>query len=461
MLLISKYSALILTYFVAVNAVAASPESPPTNASPVVETTLCDRDVTVQCLVAEIEAHLGPDIDPFKRERIALALAQAKLAAGNVDQALLLYEELGQRTTKAPFLITLSKKLLKDGNVEAAKTRLGEANDVLNKGQSEFDRVSVAGLNQRLAETLAEAGLKDEARALLIEIADFRKKIRPNPMLLGLMFQVGQTQNEIGFSEDAAITIKDSYERALDQEIEMTPDLALRLFQIWASIDATSATKAAEELVAVVKKDGASAFEFAIWTGLVSGLGPSGQPQFREYAQSAFKSAPERAAALGILPMFAAALKTSGQPDQALASLQEGRTEAAALSGIEEKKSALFAVAKGFSGIDANEDALALIDEILTLEKDQPYNMGFSAAMMSIPAELAVLGRVDQAYELATGMSNGRELVLMHAADRLATKGEYRAALRFVREIDDEMAAMIMAGMAARIEGISVQTTTP
>ena len=461
MLLISKYSALILTYFVAVNAVAASPESPPKNASPVVETTLCDRDVTVQCLVAEIEAHLGPDIDPFKRERITLALAQAKLAAGNVDQALLLYEELGQRTTKAPFLITLSKKLLKDGNVEAAKTRLGEANDVLNKGQSEFDRVSVAGLNQRLAETLAEAGLKDEARALLIEIADFRKKIRPNPMLLGLMFQVGQTQNEIGFSEDAAITIKDSYERALDQEIEMTPDLALRLFQIWASIDATSATKAAEELVAVVKKDGASAFEFAIWTGLVSGLGPSGQPQFREYAQSAFKSAPERAAVMGILPMFSAALNTSGQRDQALASLQEGRTEAAALSGIEEKKSALFAVAKGFSGIDANEDALALIDEILTLEKEQPYNMGFSAAMMSIPAELAVLGRVDQAYELATGTSNGRELVLMHAADRLATKGEYEAALRFVREIDDEMAAMIMAGMAARMQGISVQPTTP
>ncbi|UHS58564.1 hypothetical protein [Agrobacterium vaccinii] len=461
MLLISKYSALILTYFVAVNAVAASPESPPTNAPPVVETTLCDRDVTVQCLVAEIEAHLGPDIDPFKRERITLALAQAKLAAGNVDQALLLYKELGQGTTKAQFLITLSKKLLKDGNVEAAKTRLGEANDVLNKGQSEFDRLSVTGLNQRLAETLAEAGLKDEARALLIEIADFRKKIRPNPMLLGLMFQVGQTQNEIGFSEDAAITIKDSYERALDQEIEMTPDLALRLFQIWASIDATSATKAAEELVAVVKKDGASAFEFAIWTGLVSGLGPSGQPQFREYAQSAFKSAPERAAVMGILPMFSAALNTSGQRDQALASLQEGRTEAAALSGIEEKKSALFAVAKGFSGIDANEDALALIDEILTLEKNQPYDMGFSAAMMSIPAELAVLGRVDQAYELATGISNGRELVLMHAADRLATKGEYEAALRFVREIDDEMAAMIMAGMAARMQGISVQPTTP
>lgn len=461
MLLVSKYSALFLTYFVAVNAVAVPPEPLPTNTSPIVESTRCGRDVTVQCLVAEIEAHLSPETDPFKRERIVLTLAQTKLAAGNVDQALLLYKELVQKTTKAQFLISLSKKRLKDGNVEAAKTRLGEANDVLNNGQSEFDRFSVTGLNQILAETFAEAGLKDEARAILVEIANFRKKIRPNPMLLGLMFQVGQTQNEIGFSEDAAITIKESYERALDQEIEMTPDLALRLFQIWASIDATSATQAAEEPFAVVKEDGASAFEFAIWTGLVSGLGPSGRPEFRQHAQSAFKSAPERAAALGILPMFAAALKTSGQPDQALASLQEGRVEAAALTGTEEKKSALFAVAKGFAGIDADEDALALIDEILTLEKDQSDNMTLSAVMMSIPAELALLGRIDQAYELATGMSSGRQLVLMHAADRLATRGEYSAALRFVREIDDEIATMIMAGIAARMQGISAQPQTP
>lgn len=148
--------------------------------------------MTTACLVGEIQSYLASDIDPFKRERAMLALAQAQLADGSVDQALASYEQLQASTARAGFLVSHAKRLVADGDNARALERLRETDALLTEGQSDLDRLNVTRQSQLIAEAFAQAGAGDEGRAILDGIAGYRNRAPMNPMLLALMLQVGR-----------------------------------------------------------------------------------------------------------------------------------------------------------------------------------------------------------------------------------------------------------------------------
>lgn len=260
----------------------------------------CEGTVTPTCLVDEIRSFLASDMDPFKRERAMLALAQAQLAEGSIEQALTSYAELEAGTARAEFLVSHAKRLIADGDNALALERLRAAEALLTEGQGEFDRLNVTWQRQLIAETFAQAGMAEEGRAILDEIAGYRNRIPLNPMLLALMLQVGEAQADIGFRDEGAVILGETYELALDQEIEFAPEQVLQIFEVWTTLDPVAATTAAEELAAVFGEDGPSAFEFAIWTGLASGREASDSEvaTFIDHAQASWNDAPARKAGL-------------------------------------------------------------------------------------------------------------------------------------------------------------------
>lgn len=411
--------------------------------------------MTTPCLVGEIQSFLASDMDPFKRERAMLALAQAQLADGSVDQALASYEELEANTKRAEFLVSHAKRLIADGDNAHALERLREADALLTEGQGDLDRLNATGQSQLVAETFAQAGANEEGRAILDGIASYRNRIPLNPMLLALMVQVGEAQADIGFRDEAATLLKETYELALDQGTEVAPEQALRIFEVWASLDATEATAAAEDLAAIVREDGPSAFEFAIWTGLASGLAASGDDTatFIERAQASLADAPERAAALLLVPKLADAMRESGDNGQARALLGQAREEAAALASSVEKAPVVLALAEGFARADAPEEATEMLKDLLAMADEQgAADVMLRHFVSMVPAQLASLGRVDEAYDLAMKDESGRrEMSLVTAADKLATQGGYRDVMRFLREVESEIAVMMMAGIADRL----------
>lgn len=86
------------------------------------------------------------------------------------------------------------------------------------------------------------------------------------------MLQVAEAEADIGFRDEAAAIVAETYALTLDQDVQATPELILQIFETWASLDPDAATGAAEELAGVLGKRDPSAFEFAIWTGLSTGL---------------------------------------------------------------------------------------------------------------------------------------------------------------------------------------------
>ncbi len=178
----------------------------------------CNDSVTTNCLVAEIQSFLTSDKIPFKTERAKLALAQAQLADGSVKQALASYDELEAKTARAQFLISYAKHLIVKGDNTHALGRLREANSLLtDDGQSDLDRLNVTAQSQLIAETFAQAGANQEGRAILDGIAIYRNRIPMNPMLLALMLQVSKVQADVGFREEAATTVKETF---IDPAIE-------------------------------------------------------------------------------------------------------------------------------------------------------------------------------------------------------------------------------------------------
>src|SRR5690606_22839401 len=125
--------------------------------------------------------------------------------------------------------------------------------------------------------------------------------------VLALMLKISTAIADAGFPADAAKRVEHTYQQVLAQELSVQPEQVLQIFEIWAALDASSATQAAETLAAAVSQNGPSVFELAIWTGIVNGLAQTKQDStvYAERAQVALKAAPERAAALLLAPRLA------------------------------------------------------------------------------------------------------------------------------------------------------------
>ena len=72
-----------------------------------------------------------------------------------------------------------------------------------------------------------------------------------------------------------------------------------------------------------------------------------------------------------------------------------------------------------------------------------------------------MLGKIDEAYDLAMKDDDSLEMARVMAADKLATQGDYLQALRFLRGVESEIAVMMMAGMADRLAYPSDQPKDP
>ena len=446
----------LVAAFLFAGQVWAQPSAEPT-AETVAPTDMqrCTDVVTTACLVGEIQSYLASDIDPFKRQRAMLTLAQAQLADGNVQQALAAYKELEATTARAEFLVSHAKRLFTDGDNAQALERLREADALLTEGQSDLDRLNVTWQRQLIAEAFAQAGANEEARAILDDIAGYRNRIPMNPMLLALMLQLAEDQADIGFRDEAAVLVRETYYLVLDQDTQVTPEQILRIFEVWSSVDATAATKAAEELAEIMSENDPSAFELSIWTGLSLGLGASGgeDATFIEHAQKSLTEAPERVAALLLAPKLADAMREAGETERAVALLDDAHAEASGLSSTMEKASVLLALAEGLIRAEAADQAREVLRELLAMTDDTDAGKMMLRQFASlVPAHLALLGRTDEAYDLAMESEDGnRELALATAADKLAARGDYLQTLRFLREVESEIAVMIMAGIADRL----------
>lgn len=424
----------------------------------------CEDTVTTACLVDEIRSFLAADMDPFKRERAMQALAQAQLADGNIEQALASYAELQAKPARAEFLVSHAKRLIADGDNTQALERLREADALLTEGQSDLERLNVTRQSRLIAEAFAQAGAGEEGRAILDGIAAYRNQIPMNPMLLALMLQVAEAQGDIGFRDEAALLVRETYDLALDQDVSTAPEQVLHLFEVWASLDGAMATEAGEDFAAAVGQDDPSAFLFATWTGLSSGLAASGgdSAAFIERARASLADAPGRAAALQLAPKLADAMREAGENKQALALLGDAHAEASALSSPMEKAQILLALAEGFGRADAADKATEILRELLAMQDDTDAGRMMLRQLASIiPAQFALLGKIDEAYDLAMKDDDSLEMARVMAADKLATQGDYLQALRFLRGVESEIAVMMMAGMADRLAYPSDQPKDP
>lgn len=457
---------LIVAFFLTGPASAQnSPVSQQEESSAAAESHQCEDAVTTTCLVEEIQSFLATDMDPFKRQRAMLALAHAQLADGRIEQALASYEQLEAKTARTEFLVGYAKRLLANGDNDGALDRLREADSLLSEGQSDLDRLGATRQSMMIAETFAQAGSAREGRVILDGIASYRDRIPLNPMLVALMLQVAKAEADIGFRAEAAAIVEETYALTLDQDVEVTPELILQIFESWASLDAAAATEAAKELGSVIGQHDPSAFEFAIWTGLSSGLSASGDGNtaFLQRAQTSLTEAPGRAAALQLAPKLGDALREAGKDEQARSLLEHAHAEATTLTAPMEKAPVLLALAEGFVRADASEQATVILDELLAMtEETGPDGMALRHYASAVPAQLVLLGKVDEAYELAMKTDGGsREMALVLAADKLATRGHYREAMRFLREIEGEIAIMMLAGIADRLAGAPDQRKMP
>lgn len=403
--------------------------------------------------MGEIQSYLDSGMDIFKRKRVLLAFVQAQLADDRVHDALESSKQLDTETLKVEFLFAYAKRLLANGKAHDAKVQLFEIDRLLAVDDSPFDRLRQTGQSQRLAKALAQLGEKDRARAILDNIISVRKQIPLNPMLLSLSLQISQTQVEIGVSDAAAFTISDTYEMVLDQGVEVMPEQALLIFESWSSLDPVPATKAAEELIEIVRQDGPSAFEFGVWTGLARGMNTS-DPKAAgmvDRAKSSFSAAPEREAVMLLLPKLAVRLKNAGQREEGLTLLNTALAEAETISSPMEKAQILLSLAQAYGEMEANDQAKSILRELVLMVGNNRDGM-LKHIMMGIPAQLALLGEFDEAYRLAVESQSGsQQMALIMAADKIAMQGNYNQAMRFVRQINDEMAAMLMAGIADRL----------
>ncbi|NKC52297.1 hypothetical protein HED63_26830 [Ochrobactrum cytisi] len=98
---------------------------------------------------------------------------------------------------------------------------------MLTDKQNPVGRLDMTSHSMSIAKAFADAGspTKDAPSA---GIAEYRNRIPMNPMLLTLMVQVAKSQAAIGFSDDAALYLRQAFDKALDQEVSLTPEQVFR-----------------------------------------------------------------------------------------------------------------------------------------------------------------------------------------------------------------------------------------
>ncbi|WP_143132868.1 hypothetical protein [Brucella cytisi] len=424
----------------------------------------CAEAVNTDCLVESIQTYLVSGQDQFRRERVMQALASTQLFDGDVDQAMASYRQLSAVSGKAEFLISYAGTLILKGDKDDALKSLREADALLTDKQNPVSRLDMTSQSMSIAKAFADAGSPDEGRAILAEIAEYRHRIPMNPMLLALMVQVAKSQAAIGFRDDAALYLRQAFDKALDQEVSLTPEQIFQVFEAWSQIDPKAAATAAKDLVDALAVQGPSAFEFAIWTGLSVGLSSSDERATADKnARRSMKDAPERAFVLQLVPKLALVLKKNGKVGEAVAMLDDAAAEASALTTPLEKAQTLLVLAEALTGAGESAKSEKLLNDILGLG-DEP---GMQGAMLkhyvsAVPAQFALLGKPDIAYDLAIKVDEGRrDMAIIMAADKLAVKGDYRQAMRFLAQLHDEISPMMMAGIAQRLAGLGNESTTP
>lgn len=418
----------------------------------------CSKTVTTTCLVDTIQTFLAPEQDQFRRQRIMLALASAQLFDGKIDQAMTSYRELPTATGKAEFLTSYAKILILQGDMARALATLREADALLTDKKGTLTRLDTTRQSESIAQAFADAGSPNEGRAILAEIADYRHRIPMNPMLLALMVQVAKSQAAIGFKDEAAQYLSESMDKALDQGLSLEPEQIFQIFETWASIDPKAAATVATDLVKVIAEGGPSAFEFAIWTGLSVGL-PASEDRTAAIASArrSMAQAPERAAVLQLAPKLAGVLRQNGKADKAQTLLDDTAAQASALSAPLDKAQTLLIVAEALTRAEEITKSEKLLNEILALRPGPgPQGAALRHYMSAVPAQFALLGKPDIAYDLVMKIDEPRrDMALIMAADKLAVKGDYGQAMRFLGKLNDEISAMMMAGIAQRLAGIN------
>lgn len=424
----------------------------------------CAEAVTTDCLVESIQVYLVPDQDQFRRERIMQALASAQLFDGKIDQAMASYRQLTATTAKVEFLTSYARVLSLRGDKENALKSLREANALVSGKQELLAGLDATGQMVSVAKAFAEAGSPEEGRAVLAEIAGYRHRIPMNPMLLALILQIAKSQAEIGFKDDAVLSIRESYEKTLDRGLNLTPEQVFQIFEVWAPLDPVAASAAGKDLAKVIAEQGPSAFEFAIWTGLSVGLSSSEQRAAAiASARRSMADAPERAFVLQLVPRFALALKQDGEADQAHTMLDDAAAEASALAATPDKAQTLLILAEALTRAGESAKSEKLLNDILALvDEPGPQDTVLKYYVGAVPAQFAMLGKPDIAYDLAMKIDeHSRDMALIMAADKLAVKGDYRGAMRFLSQLKDEISPMMMAGIAQRLAGIGNGNPSP
>lgn len=142
--------------------------------------------------------------------------------------------------------------------------------------------------------------------------------------------------------------------------------------------------------------------------------------------------------------------------------LDDAAAEASALTTPLEKAQTFLVLAEALTGAGESAKSEKLLNDILGLG-DEP---GMQGAMLkhyvsAVPAQFALLGKPDIAYDLAIKVDEGRrDMVSSWPPTNWRLKATI-AAMRFLAQLHDEISPMMMAGIAQRLAGLGNVSTTP
>lgn len=413
----------------------------------------CGDAVTPACIVSEIRSISGGETDHFQESRVNSWLAIAQLAADDPSGAVETMKTVKLEALQREFQITQAHYDIRKGNSADALEQLQRIYRQLNESGELMDRLRATGHILAIAEETANAGAPEEAHALLTELADARNHIPMNGGVMGLMIQVAETMDAIGYEKEAATLLSDTYQMVLDEEINVSPQLMLTYFELWAGLDEDAARASADEMLEGLDAIGPSTFEAALRIGLVSGAGDdaSDREALIANAGTALSEAPERAAALGLVPQLARSMAESGQVSDAAQLMADAEAEAFSLSDPIEQIIALSVIAEGLVDLELQVEAFDLLERMKT-SAETGWKGHPDAIFSFIPIQLARLGKTDEAFAMATAAGNeAGDMALMTISQNLMKAGDFKQALRFAREIESELGSMALASIALEV----------
>lgn len=409
----------------------------------------CDGGVTTGCIVEEIRAGLGEDWDdPFAIGRIQSFLARAELANGNEEAALAAHDEVEQEGWRQDFILPYARFLRLAGRESDALEVLRSSSVMESEA---FDRLNSAGSIPLYAREFAAAGEQETAHQLLDDLAETLDQIPPNPMTLVALVQIAEAANEIGEAKRAEIYARQAYDWFDTGGMTLDPSGATLLFRTLAHLDSSDRpSEDAAETIALFAEEGPSVYDGAIWTGIALGL------QAREADASAaldlaietLDAAPEREAAALVEAELGPALAKGGRGEEA-----RDRLVAAAETVVDSDPRTYAAVAVPVAAalidIDEPVEARRILDGLI----EDARADGEEAELLAFFAQTALvqyarLGATDEALEI------GRELMGRDGewvANALIGAGDFDRALLVLRDLDNDIRFLMMAGIAEHL----------